>query len=88
MKNNINALIFVATIAIAGVFTATTARAQLQDPNTVPVAMLAAPPAYTLLVPTATQIYTAASLMVVCQARREQFSDERGWRVREVLVCR
>jgi hypothetical protein len=24
---------------------------------------------------------------VVCQVRREQFSDEHGWRVREVLVC-
>ena len=87
MKNSINTLIAVATVAIA-VATATTAQAQLRDPNTVPIAMLAAPPAYTLLVPTATQVFTSPSLVVVCQARREQFSDERGWRVREILVCR
>jgi hypothetical protein len=23
----------------------------------------------------------------VCEVRREQFSDEHGWRVRDVLVC-
>ena len=24
---------------------------------------------------------------VVCEVRREQFTDEHGWRVRDVLVC-
>jgi len=75
-------------VALGLAFTTTTAAmAQTQPPDTAAVGTSVT------VVPGANGAPSAAfvqsyAYQPVCQVRREQFVDEYGWRVRNVLVCR
>jgi hypothetical protein len=52
------------------------------------IAMSGSASAQVVVVTGSPAIYGPQALSpVVCEVRREQFTDEHGWRVRDVLVC-
>lgn len=91
MTNSLMAM--VAAAAVAAVAIPTHADAQLQRQEaTVAAGIVELPPGVVGLPPgvpatIATTTYRVYTYEPVCQVRREQFSDEYGWRVRSVRVC-
>ena len=85
MKYGLGLLPAAAGVAIALAATAGTASAQLLDPNGVPVAVETGG---TIVVAPAYGPPALGPLSPVCELRRQEFSDEWGWRVRYVRLCR
>ena len=87
------ALISLAAVAtISAGFVPTDARAQLQQQQEATVAagavpVPAGPRAGVAPAPFAAATVRTFTYQPVCETRREQFSDETGWRVRDVRIC-
>lgn len=86
----------IAAVAIASVSLVSGAGAQMQRQDaTVSTGVVMVPPApppgaapvAPAAVPFASATMRSVTVQPVCETQRQQFSDERGWRVRDVRVC-
>ena len=85
----------IAAVAVASVSLVSGAGAQMQRQDAtvstgvvvVPPAPPGAAPAAPAAVPFASATMRSVTVQPVCETQRQQFSDESGWRVRDVRVC-
>ena len=84
MKNSLTTLVAIASLAVAVAASASPAQAQALDNGGIVTRIATMVPTNT---PYDLMSYTYPALRMGCQLRREQFSDDYGWRVRVVSVC-
>jgi hypothetical protein len=85
----------IAAVVVASVSLVSGANAQMQRQDaTVSTGVVVVPPPATpppgaapAAVPFASATVRSVTVQPVCETQRRQFSDETGWRVRDVRVC-